>query len=115
MKAFEQLERLKKMNVLIQNKCTGTPEEFAKKLCICQSHLYNLIDELKIIGAPIKYSRARQTYYYTSEFEIILQYSLCIIKRDQLKQIFGGKLIKTVYSNFFRVKENNLVPGIIPN
>ncbi|MGC9355095.1 MAG: hypothetical protein ACP5D9_14710 [Mariniphaga sp.] len=111
MKAIEQLERLKKINKLIKSERTGTPEEFAGELGICQSHLYNLIEELKIMGAPIRYSRTRQTYFYTTEFEIKLHYSLCFIKRDQLKQIFGGYLIKTAYSNFFRVKENNLVAG----
>jgi hypothetical protein len=111
MKAIEQLERLKKMNRLIKSERTGTPEEFAGKLGICQSHLFNLIEELKIMGAPIRYSRTRQTYFYTTEFEIKLQYSLCFVKSNQLKQIFGGNQIKIVYSNFFRVKENNLAAG----
>jgi hypothetical protein len=113
MKAIEQLERLKKMNRLIKSEHTGAPEEFAGKLGICQSHLFNLIEELKIMGAPISYSRTRKTYFYsTDEFEIKLQYSLCFVKRNQLKQIFGGNTIKIVYSNFFRVKENNLVAGL---
>jgi hypothetical protein len=44
-------------------------------------------------------------------FKIKLQYSLCFVKSNQLKQIFGGNQIKIGYSNFFRVKENNLVAG----
>jgi len=63
------------------------------------------------MGAPIRYSRTRQTYYYTTEFEIKLQYSLCFVKSNQLKQIFGGNQIKISYSNFFKVEEINLVAG----
>jgi len=87
-------------------KCSNKPA-----LLFSEIDLFNLIEELKIMGAPIRYSRTRQTYFYTTEFEIKLQYSLCFVKSNQLKQIFGGNQIKTVYSNFFRVKENNLVAG----
>lgn len=112
MKAFEQLERLKRMNLLIRKEKTGTPEEFAEQLRICQSHLFGLIEELKIMGAPIAYSRTRQTYFYTTEFEIKLQYSLAFIKKDQLKEIFGGSTIKILYSNFFRANEPILALGL---
>ncbi len=93
MKAIEQLERLKKIDKLIQNQKTGKPEEFSAKLGICQSHLFNLIEDLKIMGAPIRYSRIRQTYYYASDFEMQLHYSLCFKKKDQLLQIFGGYVL----------------------
>jgi hypothetical protein len=112
MKAFEQLERLKRINLLIRKEKTGTPEEFAEQLGICQSHLFGLIEELKIMGAPIAYSRTRQTYFYTMDFEIKLQYSLAFIKKDQLKEIIGGNTIKTLYSNFFRANEPNLAFGL---
>jgi hypothetical protein len=83
MKAFTQLERMKKMNWLIKTEHTGNPKEFAGKLGICQSHLYNLIEDMKIDGAPIKYSRKRQTYFYERHFEIKLPNSLYFIDRDQ--------------------------------
>jgi len=91
MKAITQLERLKKMNRLIKTEHTGKPEEFARQLGVCQSHLFNLIDDLKIMGAPIRYSRTRQTYFYAKDFEIKLQYSLCFVQQDQIKKIFGGR------------------------
>jgi hypothetical protein len=70
MKAIEQIERLKRMDELIKTKSTGNPEEFAEKLSISHSHLFNLIDELKTRDAPIRYSRIRQTYYYTKEYDL---------------------------------------------
>jgi hypothetical protein len=102
MKAVEQLERLKRMNQLIKAECTGTPEAFANILGISQSHLFNLIEDLKLMGAPIKYSRIRQSYLYTIPFDIKLQYSLTFVTENQLKQIFGGTRKNLLYSNFFR-------------
>ena len=49
---------------LIQRGCTGTPPEFAEKLSISESLLYELIATLKKLGAPIAYSRSRSTYFY---------------------------------------------------
>lgn len=77
MKAEEQIERLAKMNRLIKAEHSGNPEEFASQLGVCKSHLFNLIEEMKIMGAPIKYSRIRRTYYYDSDFEIRLS-MLCL-------------------------------------
>lgn len=69
MKAFEQLKRLKRMNRLIKDEKTGTPEEFADRLGVSASHLYRCIDEIKELGAPITFSRSRKTYYYEYEFD----------------------------------------------
>jgi hypothetical protein len=72
MKAKEQIERLERMNRLIKAEHTGNPQQFASQLRICKSHLFNLIEEMKIMGAPIKYSRIRMTYYYDRDYEIML-------------------------------------------
>ena len=92
MKVFNFLERLDKLINLINNENTGTPREFAQSLGICESHLYNHIDELKIIGAPISYSRKRCTYHYDNDdFEMHLIYSLTIEDKNGLKIIFGKR------------------------
>ena len=49
----------------IKAEATGTPVEFAHKLDISESHLYQLLGVLKRIDGPIAYSRSRKTYYYT--------------------------------------------------
>lgn len=103
MKAIEQLDRLKRMNDLIKAEKTGTPGEFSQDLGISDSQLYNLIEDLKIKGAPIKYSRSRRTYFYSEEFEFKLNYSLSFINGGELKLIFGGWIKNLLYSNFYRV------------
>lgn len=58
----------------IQQEATGTPEEFASKLDVCESHLYQIIDTLKQMGGPIAYSRRRRTYYYKQPKAFLLGY-----------------------------------------
>jgi predicted DNA-binding transcriptional regulator YafY len=93
MKLFNMLERLDKLINLINNENTGTPREFAQMLGICESHLYNHINELKIIGAPISYSRKRCTYHYDNEeFEMNIFYCLTTKDKNGSKIIFGKKV-----------------------
>ena len=63
-------KRVVKIHKLILRQNTGTPAEFAATLNISRSHLYNIIDDLKISGAEIKYSRKWQTFYYNNSFSL---------------------------------------------
>lgn len=101
MKAFEQLERLKRMNRLIKEEKTGTPEEFATRLGVSSSHLYRCIDEIKELGAPVNFSRSRKTYYYEYEFEMRVSYSIQLISEQSLKKIVGGFSLKNASLLFF--------------
>jgi hypothetical protein len=58
-------ERLRRADRLIRQESTGTPREFAKKLNISESHLYGFLEELKIMGLPLAYSKTKLTYLYT--------------------------------------------------
>ena len=58
----------------ISSATTGTPVEFAAKLGIAESHLYQLLDVLRRMGGPIAYSRSRKTYLYTRPIAFKLGY-----------------------------------------
>jgi predicted DNA-binding transcriptional regulator YafY len=58
------LRRLQRMDFLISTKSTGSPQHFASKLEISVSTLYEYIVLMKSRGAPIKYDKYRQTYFY---------------------------------------------------
>ncbi len=75
MKTLKQLERLKKMHQLIKIGSTGTPKEFAERLNLSVSQLYYILDDLKIKGFPIKYSRSLQSYEYNDFCELEVTYS----------------------------------------
>lgn len=57
-------ERLKKIHELINLQSTGNTEAFAAQLGVSRSQLFVYLKELRNNGAPIQYSRVRQTYYY---------------------------------------------------
>lgn len=57
-------QRLADADHHIRHQNTGTPKEFAEKLNISESLLYELLATLKKMGGPIAYSRNRNTYYY---------------------------------------------------
>jgi predicted DNA-binding transcriptional regulator YafY len=67
---LDRIERLYAMHKQILQERTGNPEEFAGQLHISRSHLYNFIGELKDYGAKIEYSRKRQTFFYSDDFDI---------------------------------------------
>jgi len=66
----EQTQRLLKIHKLIARQATGTPAEFAATIKISRAHLYNIIENLKINGAEIKYSRRLRTFYYINTFSL---------------------------------------------
>ncbi|TRX72454.1 HTH domain-containing protein [Carboxylicivirga sp. M1479] len=84
------LERLKQINELIKTKSTGKPKEFSKKIGISESHLYRCINEIKEMGAPIKFCRKRDSYYYEKTFEIKVNYSIELVSEEESRKINAG-------------------------
>ncbi len=111
MKALDQLERIKRMNELIKAERTGTPPEFANMLGISESHLYRTLEELKILGLPIGYSKTRKTYFFERDIEVILDYSLKIIDGQKMKKILGGLAKNAADCFFLRVSDPTFING----
>ncbi|MEM9849829.1 MAG: DNA-binding protein [Bacteroidota bacterium] len=65
-----QIDRLKRIDALIQRKATGCPKRFSSRLGISKASLHRYIEHLKDFGAPIAYCRTRETYYYETHFEL---------------------------------------------
>lgn len=84
----KQAERINKAHQLILEEHTGTPNEFANKLKISRSQLYNLIDRLKAYEAPIKYNKKTESFYYSKPFDLELKYSVKIIIEEDSRRIF---------------------------
>ena len=60
------------MDSLISMRATGTPEEFAGKLNISRSTLFELLQEMKSLGVDIRYSQWRGSYYYGDDRRIVI-------------------------------------------
>lgn len=63
----EIFQRLVRIDQLIRIKATGTPVELADKLGISERSVYEYLNLMKDLGAPIKFSSYRQSYYYDEE------------------------------------------------
>jgi biotin operon repressor len=61
---------------MIAMQATGGPIEFAKKLGIKRSTLYDSLQEMKVLGVDIRYSSARQSYYYADERRIKINFEI---------------------------------------
>jgi len=85
---FRSLVMLEK---LIRQRCTGTPDELAKRLSISRRALYDIIDELKADGIEIKYCRTRCSFYYNGDALLNIHFSVTeITDPEELKNISGG-------------------------
>jgi hypothetical protein len=58
------------MDLLISMMSTGTPEEFAGKLGLRRSTLFQSLQEMREMGVDIRYSFFRQSYYYADNRRI---------------------------------------------
>ena len=45
---------------------------------------------------PLKYCKKRESYYYETSFELIVNFSLKTIKDDESKEIFGGSNFRPI-------------------
>jgi hypothetical protein len=99
MKIFEYIDRISLMHKLIKERKTGTPDDFAGRLGVKRTRLYELIDELKSYGAPILYSKSESTFYYESPYDIRL---MCIMrplsKNDFIEKNGGCFLLPSFFS-----------------
>ena len=90
MKSLKSLERLQQLHQRIEQENTGSPKELADYMNISERLLYNLIDELKDINAPVCYSRSRKTYFYCDDFQLKVNISVTAMSNNEITQLFGG-------------------------
>jgi len=90
MSTIDKLFKLDRLHFYIKNKATGTPDDFAEKMGCCKKTIYNLIDELKEIGADVCYNENLKSFEYNNYFTIEF-----IVNK---KKIIGGK--KTIMDVF---------------
>ena len=90
MKFFTILDRIDRMNKLVKEARTGSPDEFATRLGVSRTSLYELLDELRSRGAPIGYSKSVKTFLYTEPFDITITCILRPLSDKDKKDLSGG-------------------------
>ncbi|MFO7969422.1 MAG: hypothetical protein R6U15_04850 [Candidatus Izemoplasmatales bacterium] len=79
---------------MIQTGSTGTPKDFAKKLNVSVSTLYELLSCLKELGACFHYNRDKLTHVFENSSRLI-----CKLEMNELQKVSGGNFIQL---QFFR-------------
>ena len=72
MNFLDQISTLKRLDALIRRKGTGTPRQLASRLEISRTSVFNYLNILKNLGAPIAYCNHRQSYFYQEPFTLVL-------------------------------------------
>lgn len=103
MKSIKSLERLQQLHQRIEQENTGTPNELSAFMNISERLLYNLIEQLKDINAPVCYSRSRKTYYYYNDFEFRVSISVVALTNNETIELFGGS---------YFIKKSALLQGL---
>ncbi len=67
--------RLSRIDMLIRLKSTGKPSDFAEKLEISESTLYDFIALMRELGAPIKWNSEKNSYVYDPEGKMEIKFS----------------------------------------
>jgi hypothetical protein len=69
------IRKIDRINQFIIRKSTGTPASFARRIGMSERTLYSFLSFMKKdLGAPIRYSELKQTYYYTESGELFLKW-----------------------------------------
>ncbi|RAV29509.1 DNA-binding protein [Sinomicrobium soli] len=90
MKNLKNLERLQQLHQLIAREATGSPTQLARLMQISERKVYQLIEQLKDIEAPVSYSRVHKTYFYEDDFDLKVTVSVRVLRDNELTEIFGG-------------------------
>lgn len=100
MKIFEIVERYSLINKLIKEERTGTAKEFAQKIGVSRSQLFNDLDYLKSYEIEIHYDFHKNSFVYEKNLVIDIQQPIRILRDNELIETNGGKKI------FARVQGN---------
>ncbi|WP_343306838.1 hypothetical protein AAHN97_06960 [Chitinophaga niabensis] len=72
--SLQHFERIRSIDHLIRIRGTGSPQQFARRLKISEASLYRILAFMKEAGAPIRYSKERQSYYYSEEGSFLISF-----------------------------------------
>jgi predicted DNA-binding transcriptional regulator YafY len=91
---IKQIERIQRTNKLICRESTGNPDALANRLNISRRQVYRIIEFLKENGAPVKYNRLSETFYYENNFELQISFSIKALSENETEKIYGGAVKK---------------------
>lgn len=101
MSFIKYFKLLNSFDFYIRRKATGSPDQFASKLGISRRSILRNLKDLKELGIPIRYSKERNSYYYSEEGKIVSNLFECNkIRKEEMKKITGGVLKNICWEKF---------------
>ena len=94
-----KIERLYLIHERIQSETTGAPDDFAKEFDIKRKQLHNQLEELRLFGADIGYSRTRATYFYRKPFDFFNEFDYVHFTTGKGSEKFLKELLMQYFEN----------------
>lgn len=92
MKIFEIIERFELMYKLLKEKRTGSANEFASKVGLSRSQLFNYLDYLKSYELEIKYDEFVNSYIIENGKNLKIQQPIRVLKDSEKANIDAGSI-----------------------
>lgn len=64
MKIIKTVQRIEQMDQLIRLRATGSPPNFAKRIQMSESRMYQYLEIMRALGGPISYNPHVGSYEY---------------------------------------------------
>ena len=101
MKLLEKIRQIERIDALIRRKATGSPKQLASRLEISERTVYDCLELMKSMDAPIYYCRNKCSYCYQEPVHFLFGF-----KEQKLSQnsILGGNSNKE-FENFSQLQK----------
>ena len=90
MKLLEYIDRINLLHKLLDDKKTGTLDELAQRMHLSKSRMCRVIEDLKLKGAPITYSRELKSYKYSYKYEMRIQIEFKKLSDEESTNLNAG-------------------------
>ena len=66
-KFMDYINRVERMSLLISRRATGSRQEFAEKIGISPSSLFNYLALIKLFGRQVEYDHFEKSYFFSDQ------------------------------------------------
>ena len=101
MNFLAKLELIMRVDALVRRKGTGSPNSLSTRLGISKRNVFNLINTMKDMGAPIYFCKSRNSYCY--EEEVSFSFGFMPNKNN----VYGGRSNR---AHFFFLSAKKILP-----
>ena len=78
----EKAGQLKELASQLESERTGSARLLARRVGISRSKLYDLFEDIKMIGVEVGYSKRKDSYCYTGKYRLRIEVPVKVVERD---------------------------------